>query len=81
MLVVAFTCSPSRFSIAALAKGKIVYSEYMIKFFQDTRHRFSNLRKNLAMFDDMLLQLDNARAHTAVTTQQYSATMGLRLVD
>ena len=32
------------------------------------------------MFDDMLLQIDNARPHTAVITQQYLARMGLQLV-
>ena len=32
------------------------------------------------MFDDMRLQMDNARPHTAVITQQYLAAMGLRLV-
>ena len=32
------------------------------------------------MFDDMLLQMNNARPHTAFTTQQYLAGMGLRLV-
>ena len=32
------------------------------------------------MFDDMLLQMDNARLHTAVITQHYLAAMGLRLV-
>ena len=80
MLVVAFTCSPPRFSITALPKGKTVDSEYMIKLFQETRRRFSNLRKNPAMFDDMLLQMDNARPHTAVIIQQYLAAMGLRLV-
>ena len=32
------------------------------------------------MFDDMLLQIDNAIPHTAVITQQYLAGMGLRLV-
>ena len=38
-----------RFSITALPKGKTVDSEYMIKFFQDTRHRFNNIRKNLVI--------------------------------
>ena len=69
-----------RFSITALPKGKTVDSEYMIKFFQDTRHRFNNIRKNLVIIDDMLLQIDNAKPHTAVITQQYLAGMGLRLV-
>ena len=33
------------------------------------------------MFDDMvLLQMDNARPHTAVITPQYLAAMGPRLV-
>ena len=32
------------------------------------------------MFDDMLLQMDNARLHIAVITQQYLAAMGIRLV-
>ena len=69
-----------RFSITALPKGKTVDSEYMIKFFHDTRHRFSNLRKNPVMFDEMILQVDNARPHTAVITRHYFAGMGLRLV-
>ena len=43
-----------RFSITALPKGKTLDFEYMITFFQDTRPRFINLRKNPAMFDDML---------------------------
>ena len=52
----------------------------MIKFFHDTRHRFSNLRKNPVMFDDMLLPMDNTRPHATVITQQYLAGMGLWLV-
>ena len=50
----------------------------MIKYLQDTRHRFTNP----AMFDDMLLQMDNSRPHTAVITRtpRYLAAMGLRLV-
>ena len=32
------------------------------------RFGFSDLRKNPAMFDDMPLQMDNARPHTAVIT-------------
>ena len=81
MLVVAFTCPPPRFSITALPKGKTVDSEYMIKFFQDTRYRFTNFRKNPAMFDDMLVQMDNARPHTAVIIPQYLAAMGLQCPD
>ena len=43
-----------RFPITAIPKSKTVDSEYMIKFFQDTMNRLTNLRKNPAIyFDDM----------------------------
>lgn len=78
--LVAFTCSPPRFSITVLLKGKTVDAECMIKFFRDTRHRFNNLKTHPAKFDDMLLQIDNARPHTAALTQDYLAAYGLRIV-
>ena len=51
-------------------------------YLRDTRHQFSNIQKNPAMFATCFYRwaLDNARPHTAVITQQYLAVMGLRLV-
>jgi hypothetical protein len=49
-------------------------------FLKETRHRFNNLRTNPTQFDGMLLQMDNARPHTAEHTQDYLAAMGLRLI-
>ena len=68
MLILAFTCSPPRFSVNALAKGHTVDSECMRNFFMATRHRFDNLRKNPEKFGDMLMQMDNARPHTSALT-------------
>ena len=81
MLLVAFTCSPPRFSITALPKGTTVDADCMVQFLKDTRHRFNNLRKHPAKFDDMILQMDNARPHTAAVTQDYLAAYGLKLVQ
>lgn len=80
MVLAAFTCSPPRFSISVLPKGQTVDAECVKEFLITTRNRFGNLRQNKAKFSEMLLQLDNARPHTAAITQAYLANFGPTLV-
>ena len=71
MLLIAFTCSPARFSITALPRGVTVTADYMVEFFQSTGHRFNNLKKEKITLKELLLQMDNARPHSAARTQTY----------
>ena len=53
MLLVAFTCSPARFSVTALPKGETVTAEYMVEFLQATNKRFSSLKKDKITFKEL----------------------------
>ena len=80
MLLVAFTCSPARFSVTALPKGVTVTGEYMVDFYKATRQRFNNIKHNRIKFSDLILQHDNARPHTAARTQTYLVGTGVTML-
>ena len=80
MLLVAFTCSPARFSVTALPKGATVTGEDMVDFYKATRQRFNNIRHNRIKFSDLILQHDNARPHAAARTQTYLAGTGVTML-
>ena len=71
MFLVAFTTSPARFSVTALPKGVTVTADYMVEFLKATGNRFNNLKSHKIRFKDLLLQMDNARPHSAARTQTY----------
>ena len=81
MLLIAFTCSPARFSITALPRGVTVTAEYMVEFFKSSGHRFNNLKKDKITLKDLLLQMDNARPHSAARTQTYLGNTGATVLS
>ena len=57
--------------MSALPKGETVTADYMVEYFKDTGNRFRNLSKNKVAFKNLLLQMDNAKLHSAARTQAY----------
>lgn len=80
MLSVAFTCNPKRFSVSVLPAGKTVNADFMIDYLKATQKRFASLKSNKICFKEMLLQMDNARPHSAVLTQDYLRDTGVQIV-
>ena len=81
MPLIAFTCSPARFSTTALPRGVTVTAEYMVGFFKSTGHRFNNLKKDKISIKELLLQMDNARPHSAAQTQTYLGNTGATVLS
>ena len=79
-LLVSFTCSPARFSVTVLPKGETVTADYMVEYLKDTGNRFRNLKKDKIAFKNFLLQMDNARPHSAERTQTYLEQNGVPIV-
>ena len=69
LLVLSFTCSAARFLVTALPKGETVTANKMVEYLKDTGNRFRNLKKDKIAFKNLLLQMDNARPHSAERTQ------------
>lgn len=80
MGLVAFTCKPKRFSVSILPRGVTIDAEYMIQYIKDTGKRFQNLKHNSIALKDTHLQMDNARPHSAVATQDYLRSRNVPLV-
>ena len=80
MFLVAFTTSPARFSVTALPKGVTVTADYMVDFLKATGNRFNNLKSHKIKFKDLLLQMDNARPHSAARTQNYLEGTGVKML-
>ena len=80
MLLVAFTCSPARFSVTPLPKGVTIDAEYMVDFLKATARRFNNLKTNRIKFKKLTLQMDNARPHSAARTQEYLKKTGVKML-
>ena len=77
---VAFTSKPRRYSVSVLPQGHTVNAELIIQYLKDTNHRFLNLRQSKIKLSELILQMDNAKPHAAVVTQQYLADRGVSLV-
>ena len=52
----------------------------MVEYFKDTGNRFRNLSKNKVAFKNLLLQMDNAKPHSAARTQAYLKQSGVKIV-
>ena len=78
MFLVAFTTSPARFSVTALPKGVTVTADYMMEFLKATGNWFNNIKSHNIKFKDLLLQMENARPHSAARTQTYLDSTGVR---
>ena len=66
-LLESFTCSAARLSVTALPKGETVTADNMVEYLKDT----VNLKRDKIAFKNLLLQVDNARPHSAERTQTY----------
>ena len=74
-LLVSFTYSVARFSVTALPKGETVTADNMVEYLKDTGNRFRNLKKDKIAFKNLLLQMDNARPHSAERTRACLITL------
>ena len=81
MLLIAFTCSPANCLVTALPRGVTVTAEYMVEFFKSMGHRFNNLKKDKIILKELLLQMDNARPHSAARTQTYLGNTGATVLS
>ena len=63
--------------MTALPKGVTVTADYMVDFFKETVNRFNNLKSDKIKFKDLLLQMDNARPHSAARNQTYLNSPGV----
>ena len=79
-LLVSFTCSAARFSVTELLKGETVTADNMVEYLKDTGNRFRNLKKDKIASKNLLLQMDNARPHSAERTQTYLEQNGVPIV-
>ena len=71
------TCSPARFSITALPKGKTANAEYFVQFLKDSNKRFTNLKQKKTRLKDLTLQFDNAKPHTAQRIKDCISSQGV----
>ena len=71
------TCSPARFSITALPKGKTANAEYFVQFLKDSNKRFTNLKQKKTRLKDLTLQFDNAKPHTAQKIKDCISSQGV----
>ena len=69
-----------RFSTGVTPYGEAVDSAKCVEFFKRTRELWRKRRVNPTSFQSLLLQMDNAPAHTARHTQTYLASTGVTLV-
>ena len=79
-LLISFTCSTARFSVTELPKGETVTADNTVEYLKDTGNRFRNLKKDKIAFKNLLLQMDNARPHSAKRTQTYLGQNGVPIV-
>ena len=79
MGLVAFTCKPKRFSVSVLPIGETIDAEYMIQYLKDPGKRFLSLKHNKINRKEIHLQMDNARPHAALATQDYLTKRGTPL--
>ena len=77
MLLVAIICKPKRYSLTLLPPGYTVNSDVTIQLLNDTKRRFSQVRRNPIALKDMVLLWDKARLHicSRSTTSLKQATI------
>ena len=52
-----------------------------MEFFKSTGYRFNNLKKDKITLKKLLLQMDNARPHSAAQTQTYLGNTGATVLS
>ena len=80
MVLVAFTCKPKRFSVSMMSKGITIDANFMIEYIKNTFKRFKNLKNHKIALKDSLFQMDNARPHSSLLTQDYLAQRDISVV-
>ena len=80
MVMVSFICKPKRYSVSVIPKDTSIDSVKMIEYLKSTAKRFMNHRGGKINFNDLVLQMDNARPHASRLTQGFLADSGFQII-